>query len=167
MRDNRMLAVVGLAVIMVIAAIAVLVGSMLGGKGKDKNAASAPNGTSTAASQPAGSTPAGEPAGMEEGEIRELVSLFNEYYFVADPEGVRELLTADHTGEDNVYAGNGTISDVTIEVLTDVSAAKEGDTCQVKVTYLDDEAGAEPQALTLELVKQSDAWRIRSYGPAA
>lgn len=166
MRNNKMLIAVVLAVALVIAAVAVLIGSMLGGGDKDKNGASGAGSTPASASQPADST-AGEPAGMEEGEVREIVSLFNEYYFISDPEGVREFLSADYAGEDNVYAGNGTISDVAIEVLTDISKAKEGDTCQVKVTYLDDEAGTEPQALTLELVKQSDAWRIRSYAPAA
>lgn len=165
-----MLILVVAAAILVAVAIFVLIGSMLGGKDKDKNAGS---GSQATASQAASGTPADSSAasatssGEEEGEVRELVNLFNEYYFVADPEGVRELLTADYAGEDNVYAGNGTISNITMEIQSDLSAVKEGDTCTVKVTYQDDEAGEAAQALTLELVKQSDAWRIRSYAKAA
>ncbi len=166
MRSNKMMfAVCGAAALVVVAVVLVLA-SMF--KKPAQSGTSAPGATATA--QPS-ATPAPadgtQPAGDDAQAVQQTAVQFYESYFVSDPEALRECLVADYAQEDAVYGGNGAISGITVTVEGDVAGAQDGATCTVRIDYKDSDAGDAPQALSLSMVKQSGAWKVSAYGPAA
>lgn len=183
MKKQRMNWAVVPAVLLVVAAIVVVIVMSFGGGQKDggsKPADGTPSGTSTPTPDPnkdekdnAANSGTGTgtgsvtPSTADAGAVQELVNLFNEAYFVADANAIKNYLSDDFSGTPAVYTGNGAISDITVTVQADVTGAAVGSLCPVQVRYVDSQAGDTYQYLTLQVLRQATGWKVQSYTTGA
>lgn len=98
-------------------------------------------------------------------EIWKVVSDFAEAYFAADTEKMREYLEEGFARQVEGYPGNGeTVSIENIRGLFETEQRQVGDVEVMTVEFLDSPDSDSFTYLTMELVKQEDGWKVRSYG---
>ncbi len=107
----------------------------------------------------------GEALSTDGQEIKDIVEVFATVYFSGDKDRIQNYLTTPFEWDIDVYEGDAdTVSDMTIKGLTEIGEKAIGDICAVSLEYKDSAKSDTFRYLTIELIKQSDGWKIQFYG---
>lgn len=97
-------------------------------------------------------------------EIRKVVSDFSEAYFAADTGKMQEYLEEGFAWQVEGYPGNGeAVSIENIRGLSETKQRQVGDVEFMAVEFLEGDWSDSLSYLSMELVKQEDGWKVRSY----
>ncbi len=132
----------------------------------ENNSTSIPPETSPTDIQESGSVENGEEALSTDGqEIKDIVEAFAAAYFSGDKDSIQNYLTTPFEWYIDVYEGAAdTVSDMSIKGLTEIGEKAIGDICVVSFEFKDSAESDTFQYLTIELIKQSNGWKIQFYG---
>lgn len=106
----------------------------------------------------------GEVLSEDAREIQDVVNGFIAAYFKGDKEGVREYLTAPYEWEIVLCEGIETAPPVEIEGILGIGKMQVGDTCVISASFREPRQSDYLKYLTMELIKQTDGWKIYFYG---
>lgn len=107
----------------------------------------------------------GETLSTDGQEIKDIVEAFATVYFGGDKDSIQNYLTTPFEWDIDVYEGvTDTVSDMSIKGLTEIGEKAIGDICVVSLEYKDSAQSDTFQYLTIELIKQSNGWKIQFYG---
>ncbi len=107
----------------------------------------------------------GETLSTDGQEIKGIVEAFATVYFSGDKDSIQNYLTTPFEWNLDVYEGAADkVSDMSIKGLTEIGEKAIGDICVVSLEYKDSAKSDTFQYLTIELMKQSNGWKIQFYG---
>ena len=91
----------------------------------------------------------------------DVAAKFAEAYFAGDTEGLKACLSGSFVGNFELYSGDGSAVVVNaIKGLSDVDA----DPCTASVEFKESADSDHYLYLSIELVRESDGWKVLSYG---
>lgn len=97
--------------------------------------------------------------------IQDIVEKFAAAYFYGDGESMAKYLTDSIHWELITYEGNGdSVCAITLKGLEEIKDTRIDDVAVVSLEYKTDANADTFQYLTIELVKQTDGWKIQYYG---
>lgn len=97
--------------------------------------------------------------------IQDIVEKFAAAYFYGDGETMSKYLTDSIHWELITYEGNGdSVCAITLKGLEEIKDARIDDVAVVSLEYKTDANADTFQYLTIELIKQTDGWKIQYYG---
>ena len=98
-------------------------------------------------------------------EIKDIVEAFAAAYFTGDIESIQLYLTTPYDWDTDVYEGAADeVSNISVKGLADIGEKAVGDVCVVSLEYKESADSDTFNYLTIELIKQSDGWKIQFYG---
>lgn len=98
-------------------------------------------------------------------QIKGIVEEFAVAYFSGDKESIQNYLTTPYEWDIDIYGGAAdTVSNMSIEGLTEIGENDTGNVCVVSLEYKSSPESDMFQYLTIELIKQSNGWKIQFYG---
>ena len=97
-------------------------------------------------------------------KVQEIVTAFSAAFFNGNRQEVQTYLADSFAGNIDVRESTEEVSAVTIKGLEQIQDAKVGDTCVVSVEYLDSPENDSFWYLEVELIKQTDDWKVSFYG---
>ncbi len=97
-------------------------------------------------------------------EMKRIAEEFATAYFNKDTDSIQSFLSDPFEWDIEVYAGTGTISEVSLKGLTDIGEKENGSVQTVSAEYIDSNLGDSYHYLTLEFIKQENEWKIQFYG---
>lgn len=98
-------------------------------------------------------------------QIKGIVEEFAVAYFSGDKESIQNYLATPYEWDIDIYGGAAdTVSNMSIKGLTEIGENDTGNVCVVSLEYKSNPESDMFQYLTIELIKQSNGWKIQFYG---
>ena len=98
-------------------------------------------------------------------QIKGIVEEFAVAYFSGDKESIQNYLATPYEWDIDIYGGAAdTVSNMSIKGLTEIGENDTGNVCVVSLEYKSSPESDMFQYLTIELIKQSNGWKIQFYG---
>lgn len=97
-------------------------------------------------------------------EVETVVKAFSDAYFKGDKETLEKYLTVPYEWDIETRESEETVSKVKIKGLELIPESEEGDVCHVFVEFLDSPESDAFFHLSVDMVKQSEGWKVSFYG---
>lgn len=97
-------------------------------------------------------------------EISDLAKDFAQSYFNRDTEAIAGFLVEDYQWGIDVFSGGEVISDILVKQISGVEDTEIGAIHVMSVEFRESDQPDRLQYLTIEFVRQTDGWKVQSYG---